>query len=129
MPYRQYVRSDKLENKRPALLHDGERGGTKRMGNALFALFFIEYQVKPLGAIEPEAGVAGDEGHLLGNGVGNDYMVRRVFMSLRLVDFHTGIGLHVFLFQGKNLNIKFIFDGRHHSFHRLPSLEHKPLLR
>ena len=80
------------------------------MGNVLYVLFFVEYQVKPLVAIEPEAGVAGDEGHPLGNGMGNDYMVRRIFMSLRLVDFHAGVGLHVFFLHGENLNVKLIFD-------------------
>ena len=101
-------------------------GRTKRMENVLYVLFFVEYQVKPLVAIEPEAGVAGDEGHPLGNGMSDDYMVRRIFMSLRLVDFHACVGCHMFFLHGENLNVKLIFNGRHHGFQRL---EHKPLLR
>ncbi len=42
-------------------------------------------------------------------------------MSLRLIDFHAGVGFHMFLLHGENLNVKFIFNGRYHGFHRLPS--------
>ena len=48
---------------------------------------------------------------------------------LRLVDFHAGVGCHVFFLHGENLNVKLIFDGRHHDSTVFQRLEHKPLLR
>ena len=38
----------KLENKRPALLHGGERGGTKRMERTLLALFYNLREIRPI---------------------------------------------------------------------------------
>ena len=33
------------------------------------------------------------------DGMGNDDMVRRIFMPLRLIDIHTSISKHVFFLQ------------------------------
>ena len=51
-------------------------------------LLLVEYQVQPLASVELETGVAGDEGHPLGNGMGNDDVVRRVFVTLPFVYLH-----------------------------------------
>ena len=61
-------------------------------------LLLVEYQVQPLASVELETGVAGDEGHPLGNGVGDDDVVRRVFVPLRLIDGQAGVSLHMFPF-------------------------------
>lgn len=84
-------------------------------------LFLIEYQIQPLTAIESKTGIARYKRQSLGDGMGNDDVVGRVFVPLRFIDFHTGIHRHVFFFKRKNFDVEFIFDSVYHFFYRLPA--------
>ena len=49
-------------------------------------LLLVEDEVEALSSVEGEAGVAGDERHAKRHGVGDDDVVRRVFVVHRRVD-------------------------------------------
>ena len=52
----------------------------------------VFYQVKSLVAVVPEAGVAGKECDMLGDGMGYDDVVAGVAMVLSLVELQVGVG-------------------------------------
>lgn len=91
-------------------------------------LFFVKYEVESLAAVELKAGVARDEGQLLGDGVGYDEVVGRAFVALTLVQFHLGVCQQMLLFDRENRDVVFVFNRFHHSFRRLPTFRPQPFV-
>lgn len=58
---------------------------------------------------------------MFGYGMGYDYMVGRVFMTLSFVQFHFRISQYVLFLYRKYLHIIFIFYGLYHVFRRFPA--------
>ncbi len=72
-------------------------------------------EVEALRAVEWEASVARYERQLLGDGMGDDDMIRGILVALCLIDLHLGISAHMLPFDWQNFDIVFLLYGINHS--------------
>lgn len=83
-------------------------------------LFLVEQQIQALPAVEGEAGVARHQRQLLSDGVGDDHVVRRVFVTVCGVRAETGVCEHVLPPQWQNPDEEVLLYRANHLLGGLP---------
>ena len=83
-------------------------------------LFLVLYQFQPLPSVERELVVVADEGDTIAQRMGDNDMVARVIVLLRLVDFEAGILLIVLLVEVEDLELRVFLHRAYHVLRCLP---------